>query len=185
MHDDAERWDARHRNAGPPTPQPPDALVARPDLVPLLPTTGTAIDVACGVGAQTLWLAARGLRVVALDVSPVAIASVVQAATIGGVSARVDVRATDLDAGLPLEPAGVDVVVCQRFRQPALYPQLVDRLRPAGIGIVTVLCEVGADSAGPFHAPPGELLAAFDRPDTDLLHHDERAGQATVVFRRR
>jgi hypothetical protein len=36
-----------------------------------------------------------------------------------------------------------------------------------------------------FHAPPGELLAAFDRPNTNVLHHDEGAGQATVVFLRR
>ena len=53
-----------------------------------------------------------------------------------------------------------------------------------GIGIVTVLSEVGADSPGVFHAPSGELLEAFDRPDTDVLHHDERSGQASVVFRR-
>lgn len=185
MHDDAERWDARHRNAGATTPQPPDALVGRPDLVALVPTTGTAIDVACGVGAQTLWLAGRGLRVVAFDVSPVAIASTIDAAATAGLSDRVDATVTDLDTGLPLEPAAVDVIVCQRFRQRALYPRFVERLRPAGVGIVAVLCEVGADSPGVFHAPAGELLAAFDRPDTDVLHHEEGDGRATVMFCRR
>ena len=184
MHDDAQRWDARHRDAGPATPQAPDALVERPELVGLLPTTGTAIEVACGLGSQTLWLAGRGLSVVAFDVSPVAISAVVESAAGSGLSDRVDARVIDLDDGLPPEPAAVDVVVCQRFRQPALYPRLVERLRPDGIGIVTVLSEVGADSPGVFHAPPGELLEAFDRPDTDVLHHDERAGQASVVFRR-
>ena len=185
VHDDAERWDARHRTTGTPTPQPPDVLVGRPDLVALLPTAGSAIDVACGLGAQTLWLAERGLHVVALDVSPVAIASVDDAAAAAGLSDRVDAAVTDLDSGLPLEPSEVDVLVCQRFRQPTLYPRFVDRLRPTGIGIVTVLCEVGADSPGMFHAPPGELVASFDRPDTTILHHDEGAGHATVVFRRR
>jgi hypothetical protein len=141
--------------------------------------------VACGLGGQTLWLAGRGLHVVALDVSPVAIATVVESAAAAGLSGRVDARVTDLDAGLPPEPATVDVIVCQRFRQPALYPQFADRLRPGGIGLVTVLSEVGTDSPGVFHAPPGELPAAFDRPDIDVLHHDERAGQASIVFRRR
>lgn len=184
MHDDAERWDARHRDAGAPTPQPPDALLGRPDLVALIPTTGAALDVGCGLGAQTLWLAGRGLHVLALDVSPVAIATLVDAAADAGMSHRVDTAVTDLDAGLSLEPASVDVVVCQRFRQPALYPRFVDLLRPSGVGIVTVLSHVGADSPGMFHAPPGELLAALDRPDTNVLHHDEGDGLATVVFLR-
>jgi SAM-dependent methyltransferase len=150
----------------------------------LLPTSGTALDVACGLGAQTLWLAERGLRIVALDVSPVAIAAITDAAAAAGLSHRVSAAVIDLDAGLPTEPGTVDVLVCQRFRQPALYAEFVERLAPGGVGIVTVLCEVGADSPGTFHAPSGELTAAFDRPGIDVLHHDERDGQATIVFRR-
>ena len=150
----------------------------------MLPTTGTAIDVACGVGAQTLWFARRGLRVVALDVSRVAIAAVVEAAANAGLSDRIEATVDDLDRGLPLESVAVDVIVCQRFRQPALYPRMVDVLRPGGIGIVTVLSEVGADAPGLFHAPPGELLAAFDHPGINVLDHDEGAGESTVVFRR-
>jgi len=143
-----------------------------------------AIDVACGLGAQTLWLAGRGLHVVALDVSPVAIATVTTAAESADLSEFVDAEVTDLDAGLPADPTAVDLIVCQRFRQPALYPRFVERLRPAGVGIVTVLSEVDADSPGAFHAPSGELLAAFDRTDTEVVHHDEGAGRETVVFRR-
>lgn len=185
MHDDAERWDARYRNAGRPAPQPPDALIERPDLVALLPTSGTAIDVACGLGAQTLWLAGRGLDVTAYDVSPIAVTAVTEAAGAAGLSARVEASVADLDVGLPAHPAVAEVLVCQRFRQPVLYEQFVERLAPGGVGIVTVLSTVGAESPGPFHAPPGELLTAFDRHDTDVLHHAEDGGRATVVFRRR
>ena len=182
--DDAARWNARYLDADAPMPRPPDALVERADLASLLPTTGTALDVACGLGAQTLWLAERGLRVVALDVSPVAIAAIADAAAAAGLADRVAAAVVDLDAGLPTEPATVDVLVCQRFRQPALYAEFLERLAPGGVGIVTVLCEVGADSPGTFHAPPGELAAAFDGPGIEVLHHDERDGQATIVFRR-
>lgn len=184
MHDDAARWNARYRDADAPTPRPPDVLVERADLAVLLPTSGTALDVACGLGAQTLWLAERGLRTVALDVSPVAIDAVADAAAAAGISDRVAAAVVDLDAGLPTEPATVDVLVSQRFRQPSLYGDFVERLAPGGVAIVTVLCEVGADSPGPFHAPAGELAAAFDRPHIEVLHHDERDGQATIVFRR-
>ena len=40
------------------------------------------------------------------------------------------------------------MVVCQRFRDPRLYPQLVERLAPGGLLVVTVLSEVG-DEPGP------------------------------------
>jgi SAM-dependent methyltransferase len=38
-----------------------------------LPTSGTALDLGCGSGVQTLLLAAHGLRVVGVDLSPTAI----------------------------------------------------------------------------------------------------------------
>ena len=97
----------------------------------------------------------------------------------------IDARITDLDAGLPDDPIRADVIVCQRFRQPTLYPSIVDRLAVGGLGVVTVLSSVGADSPGPFHAPSGELTAAFADTAVDMLHTEEGGGTATVVFRRR
>ncbi|MDD1626440.1 MAG: methyltransferase domain-containing protein, partial [Methylococcaceae bacterium] len=39
----------------------------------LLPATGTALDLACGLGANAIYLAERGLAVTAWDISFVAI----------------------------------------------------------------------------------------------------------------
>ena len=183
MHDDATRWDDRYRSASPPGPRAPDAVGARADLIELLPDTGVAIDIACGLGSQSLWLAQRGLDVVALDVSPIAIEALTAAAHAAGLADRIDARVTDLDIGLPAEPTTADVIVCQRFRQPSIYAQIVERLVVGGIAIVTVLSEVGADSPGPFHAPPGELVAAFG--EFDILDAHEGDGTATIVARRR
>jgi SAM-dependent methyltransferase len=183
MHDDATRWDDRYRSASPSGPLAPDAVADREDLIELLPDTGVAIDIACGLGGQSLWLAQRGLDVVALDVSPIAIDALRAAAHNAGLADRIDARVTDLDLGLPAEPATADVIVCQRFRQPSLYAQIAARLAVGGIAIVTVLSEVGAASPGPFHAPPGELVAAFD--GFDILDAQEGRGLATVVARRR
>lgn len=77
---------------------------------------------------------------------------------------------------------GYDLVVCQRFREPRLYPALAAALRPGGLLVVTVLSEVG-DSGGRFRAGPGELLAAFG--DLDLVDHFERDGEASLLARRR
>lgn len=168
------------------TPSPPEPLGDRPDLCALIPTEGTAIDVACGLGGQTLWLADRGLHVTALDVSMVAIDRLRRAARAVGLDRRVTARSLDLADGFPPEPSPVDVIVCQRFRDPDLYPLFIDRLAAGGIAIVTVLSAVGASGAiGPFHAPAGELRDAFSRPDIELLDDSERSGTATVVVQKR
>ncbi len=193
MESDRERWDDRHRARPLVVPAPPEALVGRPDLLALVPHTGRALDVACGAGATTVWMAERGLSVVAVDVSPVALDRLRSAAAAAGVERRVETVLHDLDDGLPDAAAAgragggrFDVVVCQRFRAPHLVGPLVDALAPGGIGVVTVLSRVGRDDAvGPFHAPAGELLRAVDRPDVELLDAVEADGLASVVVRAR
>jgi 2-polyprenyl-3-methyl-5-hydroxy-6-metoxy-1,4-benzoquinol methylase len=133
--------------------------------------------VACGRGTVAVWLAARGLAVDAVDVSPVALDAGRELAAREGVTVRWWLH--DLDAGLP--GAGpYDVVVCQRFRDPARYPELAARLAPGGLLVVTVLSEVG-EGPGPFRAPAGELCAAFGA--LEVLHHVERDGEASIVVR--
>jgi hypothetical protein len=69
---------------------------------------------------------------------------------------RVGWWAHDLDIGLPGgRVRRYEVPVCQRFRDPALCPQILSRLAPGG-----VVTEVG-DEPGPWRAASGELRAAF------------------------
>lgn len=182
---DATRWDERYRTVDAIVPRMPEAIERDDALQRLVPRAGRAVDVACGPGAQALWSALRGLDVVALDVSRVAIDLLADAATRLGVADRIDARVTDLDDGLPEDLTGLDLVVCQRFRDPRLYAAVVDRLRPGGLAIVTVLSEVGCDDPGAFHAVAGELSSAFTTPETEILHHHEGGGLASIVVRRR
>ncbi len=185
VDEDRARWDERY--AGRPTArsEPPEALVGRHDLVDTLASSGRALDVACGTGAQTLWLAQRGLSVVALDVSPVAVGLARVAADEAGLGDVVDARVHDLDRGLPPGIGDFDVVVCQRFRGRDLYRGLFEALRSDGVAIVTVLSVVGVTgNAGEFHAPRGELAGAFDLPDVDTLLSREADGVASIVVRR-
>ncbi|WP_224390133.1 bifunctional 2-polyprenyl-6-hydroxyphenol methylase/3-demethylubiquinol 3-O-methyltransferase UbiG [Pseudonocardia sp. ICBG1293] len=148
---DRERWDARHAAAGAGSPLPPDALRGCLDL---LPSSGRALDLACGRGAVAVWLAGRGLDVVAVDVSPAALAAGAELVTREQPPGRVRWVEADLDAGFPVEEGRYDVVVCQRFRDPALYPAMAAALAPGGLLAVTVLSEVG-DAGGAFRAAPG------------------------------
>src|SRR3979490_2777801 len=61
-------WDAKHRLAAEAPPSEPASIVR--ELLPLLPG-GPALDVACGTGRHTLFLAARHQHVTALDWSGV------------------------------------------------------------------------------------------------------------------
>jgi SAM-dependent methyltransferase len=173
---DQARWDVRHDAAVDVGPLPPDALGGRHELVP---TAGRVLDVGCGRGVTALWLARRGLSVDAVDVSEVGLAAAARA----GADLPVRWLQHDLDDGLPPDCTGpYDVVVSQRFRDPALYPALVEALAPGGLLLITVLSEVG-EGPGPWRAAPGELLAAFG--ELDVLVHTEGNGEASLVGRLR
>ncbi|MEJ2870262.1 class I SAM-dependent methyltransferase [Actinomycetospora sp. OC33-EN08] len=167
-------WNERFAASGPGEPGPPGVLVGRMDL---LPTTGRALDVACGRGTVAVWLAQRGLTVDAVDAAPAGLALGRELAAREGVT--VHWVEADLDEGLPVT-GGYDVVVCQRFRDPALYRPLAGLLAPGGVLVVTVLSVVG-DAGGRFRAGPGELRAAF--ADLDVLVDEEGGGEAHLVAR--
>lgn len=152
---------------------PPGALRGREHL---LPATGRALDVACGRGSVSAWLHGRGLRVDAVDVSPVGLAAG------RALAPGVTWFEHDLSTGLPPACAGpYDVVVCQRYRDPALYPVLAGVLGPGGLLVITVLSEVGG-SGGPYRAATGELRTAF--AGLAEIAHTEGDGEATLLARR-
>jgi len=169
---DRERWDARYAGLDAGEPGPPAPLAGREHL---LPAAGRALDLACGRGTVAVWLARRGLVVDAVDVSPVGLAA---GRSLPGGDAVRWIEA-DLDDGLPVT-GPYDVVVCQRFRAPALYGALASTLAPGGLLVVTVLAGAGGTD-GPFRAAPGELLGAFGH--LEVLHHEEARGEAELVAR--
>lgn len=177
---DRERWDSRHAVVSVGEPMPPGALLGREHL---LPAPGRALDVACGRGTVAVWLALRGFVVDAVDVSAAGLDGGADLAGRDGVGDRIRWLRADLDGGLPAElrDGGYDLVVCQRFREPALYPALAATVRPGGMLIVTVLSEVG-DEGGRFRAGRGELLAAFG--GLEVVDHVERNGEASLLARR-
>ena len=186
MHDDGPRWDERYRTTTTVTPCQPEAAELWPGAASQLPTAGRCLDVASGPGSVTLWAVERGLNVTALDASVVAIALLDTAARELGHDDCIDARVVDLDEGLPTDIVECDLVVCQRFRDPALTAAMVDRLRRGGYALVTVLSAVGTADPGEFHAPPGALWNEFSADDRcEILHHQEGDGVAHIVVRRR
>ena len=182
--DDRRRWDERYRAQPPPSEKavgPPSAFA---DLAAVLPASGAALDVACGDGRTAVWLAHRGLDVLAVDVSGEAVGRARDLASAAGVADRCQVVRGDLDEGLPAGPV-VDVLVCHLFDAPHLDDELVARLGTGGLLAVAVLSEVGG-RPGRFRVAPGALLARFgDRPELEVLDHREADGVARILARRK
>lgn len=181
MHDDADRWNARYDGRSTGEPSMPKGLGGIE-----VERGGRCLDVACGLGEQSIWAAKQGFAVVAIDASDVAITALNGAAMSAGVRERIETRVVDLDTGLPADLVdSFDLVICQRFRDPELYEHLVYTARPGGVLVITVLSQVGLDGeSGQFHAPPGELVSAFREFDVEILRNVEMDGEATLVARR-
>jgi SAM-dependent methyltransferase len=161
--EDRCRWDERYARPEPASGSavgPPGVFAAYAEV---FPTAGRALDLACGRGLGAVWLARRGLEVLGLDVSPVAIVQARDLARRSGVGDHCRFEVTDFDDGLPAGPP-VDVVLCHKFRDPRLYRPIIERLAPGGLLAIAVLSEVGA-APGRFRAVPGELAAAFAELD--------------------
>lgn len=178
---DRLRWDERYADRGPAATESAHLPAVFEAWEPEFPTCGRALELACGQGGATVWLARRGLQAWGVDASPVAIGQARALAEHWQVAGRCHFDVVDLDAGLPPGPA-VDVVLCHRFRAPHLNTAVVERLNPGGLLAISLLSEVGA-AAGPYRAAAGELTAAF--ADLEVLSSDEGDGIAWLVGRRR
>jgi SAM-dependent methyltransferase len=164
-------WDARYASreriwSG----QPNRQLVAEAASLP----PGRALDAGSGEGADALWLAERGWRVTAVDVSPVALARAAAHAAERGdeVASRIAWEHADVRTWSP-QLAAYDLVSAQ-FLHPApdVRPQVVRRLA-AAVAPGGVLLYVGHDPSDLEVAAHGrpELLAAVS-DITQLLARD-------------
>ncbi|MBU6534215.1 SAM-dependent methyltransferase [Streptomyces mayonensis] len=126
-------WDdlhASHRPAG--DPQPNARLV---ETVTDLPP-GDALDLGCGPGGDALWLARRGWRVTAVDISGVAAERLTGRARAQGLGDMVDAQRHDLGVSFP--EGRFDLVTAHYFHTPfdmdrsAVLRTAARALRPGG-----------------------------------------------------
>lgn len=177
---DRIRWEERYRNRTTPDVSAAEIPVVFAPFEAEFPTQGRALDLACGPGAASVWLARRGLDVWGLDISATAIDQARELAAQAGVGERCQFDVVDLDGGLPGGPP-VDVVMCHRFRDSRLDRSITDRLAPGGLLGISALSVVGA-GAGRFRVQPGELTAAF--PQLEFIAAGEGDGEAWLLARK-
>ena len=126
---DRHRWDAKYAGKSVPAVTGPDDWL-RQHAAPLV--VGTALDLACGLGHNAIWLAQQGWRVDAVDISSVGLSLAASLAERIGCPA-VSWIAADLDAFVPRE-AGYDLITVFRFLDRQRLPNIIEAaLRPGGM----------------------------------------------------
>ena len=135
--------------------EPPEVVL---ECERCLPRSGRALDIACGEGQVAAWLAARGMSVTGVDISPPALAKARRLASEAGADQRVTLIEWDLEEGLPALEGAFDLVTCLRYYQPSLMAHARSLLKPGGLLLLEVRL-VTPDSDSPFRARPGETLS--------------------------
>ncbi|TDC79015.1 class I SAM-dependent methyltransferase [Actinomadura sp. 7K507] len=95
---DEEFWDGRYGEHEHMWSGEPNAVLVE-EAAGLTP--GTALDLGCGEGADAIWLAGRGWRVTAVDISGVALERAARHAGAAGVTDRIDWQRHDLASAFP------------------------------------------------------------------------------------
>ena len=152
---DRLKWDERYRDGAYHGRTHPSTFLE--ECAPALPTPGRALDIACGIGRNAVYLAELGFAVDAVDISTEALA-------IGQARASaLPIRwlEHDLDSGFSPD-ASYDVIVNVRFVNLPLLESLLPSLRPNGVLIVEQHLATSRDDViGPqnpaFRVAPGEL----------------------------
>lgn len=165
---DARRWDERYdaeREAW--LERQPRQLLL--DFAYLLPGEGLALDAASGVSANGLFLARRGLKVIALDISKIALRMAVARAR----EEQLPLEAAVMDLSNPwLPPSFFDVIVNFRFLERATFPVYRQALKPGGLIFFETFMKLDPALPNPeYYLDPGELLSVFQ--DYEILHWEE------------
>jgi SAM-dependent methyltransferase len=173
-------WNERYRHSDR-VPEP--ATVLR-EYAHLLPARGRALDVACGLGSNGIFLARAGLETWAWDLSNVAIAALDARARDLGIVLRTEVR--DVVANPPAA-GSFDVVVVSHFLERRLAPGLQAALRPGGLLYYQTFTKARVDDTGPrnpdFRLGDNELLGLFRGLKIRSYREEGRTGDISRGFR--
>ncbi|MDR2877828.1 MAG: class I SAM-dependent methyltransferase [Chromatiales bacterium] len=171
MSDAREKWDAIYR--GKPGVMPGNASRVLVENHHLLPASGDALELACGLAGNAVLLAQHGLRTQSWDISAVAAERVAEYARAHGLPLTAEAR--DLMRNPPV-PATCDVIVVAHFLERDLFPYILAALRPGGLLFYQTFTRARISDAGPsnpeFRLASGELLALCAKLEV-LVYREE------------
>lgn len=150
----------------------------------LLSACGNALDLACGLGGNALFLAKKGLQTSAWDISPVAIAQLELLATTQHLAIATQVVAVSASVFTQQQ---FDVIVVSRYLDRAITEPILQALKPGGLLFYQTFIIDKVNSIGPknpdYLLRRNELLSLFD--GLDVIYYQENAcvGEHDLGFR--
>ncbi len=165
MNSQADKWNQRFLDSGHSLAQSRSFLL---DVSHLLPSNGWGLDVAMGLGHNAAVLISKGLNVIGVDFSKVALNM--------AKNEYPNIHAIMLDLpSINLRPESIDVILNFWFLDRSLFPFYQRVLKPGGLLVLETMC---FDNQNPtsevnpeYLIRPGELAQSFC--DWQFLIYDE------------
>jgi len=156
-----KKWNNAYKDANIISSKPASVLI---DNIHLLSKNGNdnnldALDLACGRGGNAIFLAEKGYKVDAIDISPVVLRQLEafankQDLTINCIEKNIET--TDLSR------KKYDVIIVSYFLNRRLFPQIIKSLKPNGLLFYQTWSKLSCEEKGPsnpnFRLDAGELL---------------------------
>ena len=165
---DREKWDAKYRTGDYGQGDPAWLKHFEEDV----PQGGNALDVAAGSGRISVFLARRGFRVLAVDISPVGLALARETAADEGVN--IETRQMDLERE-PFPEGPFDLIACFHYRQRTLFPLISAQVAPGGVVVAELATiknlERQAKPSRRWLCESGELLSGCH--DLEVVYYRE------------
>lgn len=167
---DRNRWNEKYAHRPTATTYEADEWLIEahntiPHTTPELTAAGRALDLACGLGHNSIWLAQHGWQVDGVDISAEGLSQAEHLAT--ATDTVVNWVEADLDDWRP-DPNSYDLAIVFRFLDRVTVPQIVNTgLRPGGWLIYETFATSELDRPGAhirnpaFALSPGELRVIF------------------------
>lgn len=177
---DKTKWNERY--AGSSEIAPPSLVLT--ENAHLLPDQGRALDLACGLGGNALFLAREGLTTTAWDISSIAIEKLQAACQSQSLTVTAEVRDVVIE---PPSKNSFDVIVVSRFLDRTIIQALVDALAPGGLVYYQTFIVDRVADTGPgnpeFLLNTNELLQLFNSLTVRVYREEGRQGEREKGFR--
>ena len=162
---DALRWNKRYLMGSTEwLSHPPKKLLI--DFAHLLPNNGRALDVASGVGTNSILLAEQGLSTIALDVSY--IATKLAKDRFSKIGLGIEAAVCDL-TGLWLPANSFDVIMNFCYLERSIFPVLRQSLKPGGLFFFESYLNSPSHTFNQdYYLESGELCESFS--ELEIIH---------------
>ncbi|WP_424686388.1 MAG: methyltransferase domain-containing protein [Halarcobacter ebronensis] len=179
--EDKEKWNKKYKNT-------PELLASRPQSYKLSNVINyakglNALDVACGSGRNSIFLANNGFNVTSIDISEVALNSLNEKN-----NPKIKTQLVDLDTH-KFDENSYDLIIMTNFLDRKAIPKLVNALKKDGVLFIETYMFHEENEKPPsnpdFLLKEGELKNFFDEKEVEIIEYDEFFNESFELYKMR